>query len=120
MNDQITEKESEAKNASKALPSLGQVDPSQTSCPKCSGDLTTKGECSKCKIYVCRHCGNVQNDDNSLSWGQTIGAFFIFLAMMVFLFFISIVIMGLLGGIGSYLMYSLVQTKCCKCGKRAF
>lgn len=120
MDDLITEEERDAELTTALHPTLGQTDPSSNSCPECGGDLTQKGECSKCKIYLCRHCGNIQDNDNSLSWGQTITVFFVFIAVNALWLLVSIVIAGGLGVIATSIMYHLAQTKCWKCGKRAF
>src|SRR6266571_110888 len=120
MDDFITEEERHAKLTAAARPSLGQADTSLNSCPKCGGDLTLKGECSKCKIYLCRHCGNIQDNDHSLTWGQTIPVFFIFIAVIALWLLVSVVLAGGLGVTASYIIYHFVQVKCGECGNRAF
>jgi hypothetical protein len=120
MDDQITEEEREAELSPERVPTLGEADPSANNCPKCGGDLTAKGECSKCKIYLCRFCGNIQPNDHSLTWPQTFGFFFVFIAVMALWLLVSIMLAGGLGVMASYFMYNMAQEKCSKCGKRAF
>lgn len=120
MDEQVTEEEREAALTPKANPSMVQGDPSATTCPKCGGVLTAKGECARCKIYLCRHCGNIQDNDHSLSWGQTFAFFFIFVGCVALYLLVSIVLAGGFGVALMYVAYHLAQAKCSKCGKRAF
>lgn len=120
MDDQVTEEERETALAPKRFSSLGQGEPSATTCPECGGDLTAKGECSKCKIYLCRHCGNIQDNDHSLTWGQTFAFFFLFVACVALYLVVSILLAGVFGVALMFIVYHLAQEKCGKCGKRAF